>query len=125
MEHSADMRSGESHNRRDAIDELVTARSGPPPSATGRIASVPAHRKKASRSNAKHVRQERVDRGDAIAGWSNKAGLRPENWCRDVGVEGRQGKPAALRMPRRWWTACHEDRAIVVEIDDVSIMIWH
>lgn len=27
-------------------------------------------------------------------------------------------------MPRRWRTACHEDRAIVVEIDSVLIMIW-
>jgi len=124
MEHSADMRSGESHNSRDAIDELVTARSGPSSSATGRIASVPAHRKKASRSNAKHVRQERVDRGNSIAGRSNTSRLRPENRCRDLGVEGRQAKPAGRRMPRRCRTACHEDRAIVVEIDGVSIMIW-
>lgn len=27
-------------------------------------------------------------------------------------------------MPRRYRTARHEDRAIVVEIDSVSIMIW-
>lgn len=27
-------------------------------------------------------------------------------------------------MPRRCRTACHEDRAIVVEIDGVLIMIW-
>lgn len=91
--------------------------------ATEQIASVPAHRKKASQSDAKHVRQEGVNRGGGVAGRSHSARLWPEDRGPDPRAAGRRRDPIGGRMPRRHAFSGHKDQSIVIEIDGIVIMI--
>ena len=84
---------------------------------------MPAHRKKASQSDAKHVRQERVNRGSAVAGRSHSAWLWPEGRTRDLGAAGRHAEPVDGRIHRRDASSGHKDYSYVIEIDGIVIMI--
>ena len=123
MEHSAEGRagtscSGQGNHKRERAGPRRTVSA-----ATEQITSGPAHRQKASQSDAKHVRQECVNRGSAVAGRSHSAWLWPEGWGRDLGNAGRHGEPVGGRIPRRDAFSCHKDQSVATQIDGIVIMI--
>jgi len=84
---------------------------------------VPAHRKKASRSNAKHVRQERLNRRAAFARRANAARLPSRDHRRLFAAAGWQREPLGCRLPRQRRPDGPEDQFALAEIDDIVIVI--
>jgi len=83
---------------------------------------MPAQREKASQSDAKHVRQERMNRRSGIAGRSHSARLWPDDRRHLPGNTGRRREPVG-GLARQPDSFCgHGDQFVAIEIQGIVIM---